>query len=170
MCRVVSSSWAYTAVGGLGTSRRLTNVSPTGGDKDPEAVRYAGTTMETARKYVAVKWKLRTGLRPEVGQWWKTNKNSSIRSQRKKILRMSFDVSPISNQSTSNRMCSDVSAPFRTSTVRDAARGHPSRSTVALCSIKKHPFTAEIQLQPPFVEPSMADIRYTAHAMRRDRK
>ena len=37
-----------------------------------------------------------------------------------------------------------VPAPFQSSTVSDAARGHPLRSTVALCSIKRHKSTAEV--------------------------
>src|SRR6218665_1987784 len=35
------------------------------------------------------------------------------------------------------------------STVRDAARCHPLRSPVALCSLQRHPFTAEVRHQPP---------------------
>src|SRR6218665_1154776 len=39
-------------------------------------------------------------------------------------------------------------APFRSSTVRDAAQGHPSRSIVALCSQKRHQSTAKVRHQP----------------------
>src|SRR6218665_2969822 len=35
------------------------------------------------------------------------------------------------------------------STVRNAARGHPSRSPLALCSIQRHLSTVEVQQQPP---------------------
>src|SRR6218665_2030623 len=55
-------------------------------------------------------------------------------------------------------------APFRSSTVRDAAQGHPSRSTVALCSQKRHQSTAKVRHQPivasaPSSEPSRVTPR-----------
>src|SRR6218665_331434 len=41
-----------------------------------------------------------------------------------------------------------VTAPFRSLTVRDAARSHTSRSIVALCSLKRHSSTAEVGTNP----------------------
>src|SRR6218665_3356646 len=47
-----------------------------------------------------------------------------------------------------------VPTPFWSSTVRDAARCHPSRSTVPFCSLKRQPFIAYLRHQPPSVAPS----------------
>jgi len=77
--------------------------------------------------------KLRTVLRPDVGQRWKTIENWNIWSTRTGVLQMFLVF---------------VSALFRSSTVRDAARGHTSRSIVALCSLKRHSSTATVDTNP----------------------
>src|SRR6218665_667584 len=59
-------------------------------------------------------------------------------------------------------------APFRSSTVRDTAQGHPSRSTVALCSQKRHQSTAKVRHQPIVASaPSSEPSRVTPHASSR---
>jgi len=72
-------------------TRRLTNVlcwPVDSGHQVPDAASYGRTTTEAAIKYVAAKRKLRTWLRPEGDQWWKTIQNWSIGTPRAKVLRM----------------------------------------------------------------------------------
>jgi len=82
MCRVFSNNWGYIYETANRTLRRLTSVLRWPVyirlHLVPEVARYGRTTTEAGRKYVASKRKLRTGLRPEIGQWWKTIENSSI--------------------------------------------------------------------------------------------